>query len=151
MKKMTLVLAVLTLLVCILSIPASAAEMLDTGKTEIIYVDGLGEVTVTTVTEVYDSVARSSQKSVSKTQKIEYGGQLVATVTLKATFGYDGSDAWVVSSSGVRDISSGWSYSGQSIAKNGGSVTLTATLSKGIGVKIPISITMTCSPTGTIS
>lgn len=151
MKKKTLMLLVLAMLIGIFTIPASAAAQPNSEETEVIYVEGLGEVTVTTVTQVQEAGMRSSQKSASKARKFEYDGKEIATVTLKATFGYDGSDAWVISASGTKSISSGWSYSGQSIDKDGGSVSLTATLSKGIGMKVPVEITMTCSPSGTIS
>lgn len=151
MKKIVLKLSILALLVCALSIPASAFAVENTRTTEIIYVEGLGEVEVTTITKVQNSLVRSSQKSASKTKEFTYDGQVVATVTLKATFGYDGSSAWVVSATGSQNISSGWTYKNQSIDKSGNSATLTATLSKGIGVKTPVEITMSCSPSGTIS
>lgn len=151
MKKKILMLFALAMVMSIFTIPASAAEKANSEETEVIYVEGLGEVTVTTVTQVQEAGVRSSQRSASKAQEFKYMGQLIATVTLKATFGYDGSDAWVVSASGTKSISSGWSYSGQSIDKNGGSVSLTATLSNGISAKVPVEITMTCSPSGTIS
>lgn len=151
MRKKVLFLLVLTLLVSILSVPASATEKTGNVETETIYVDGLGEVAVTTVTQEQSMGLRSTKKSVSRVQKYKYKDQEIATVTLEAEFGYDGSDAWVISASGTKSISSGWSYSGQSIDKNGGSVSLTATLSDGISAKIPVEITMTCSPSGTIS
>lgn len=79
-------------------------------------------------------------------------GEEIATATLTATFGYDGSDAWVVSSSGSHTVEPGWSYSGERISHSGGTATLTATIksTKGLG-QFPVNISLTCSKDGDIS
>lgn len=151
MRKKLSVLLALVLLMGALAVPASAAAPETVYKTETIYVEGLGEVEVETVTTVHDSLLRSSKKTVETTDKYKSGGTVIATVTLKATFGYDGSDAWVESASVTKSTSGGWSYGGQSIDKDGGTVTLTAKLTKSSYPSIPVEITMTCSPSGKIS
>ena len=150
MKKLSIIFT-LILLAGVLTVPASAAEPKMMYETTVCYLDDCGEVEIETVTIVHDSVTRSSTKSVEKTQTVKVNGTVVATITLKATFGYDGSSAWMVSASTTKSTSGGWSYGGQSIVKNGGTVTLTAKLTKDKNDDIPISISMTCSPTGAIS
>ena len=151
MKKRSFVLALVILLVGVLTIPASAAEPEVVYESELVWVDGYGEVEVETATTVYDSVMRSSTKTASKSKTYKSEGTVIATITLKTTFGYDGSNAWVSSTNVTKSLSTGWSYSGQSIDKNGGTVTLTAEVYKLLVGTIPVEITMTCSPNGTIS
>ncbi len=109
-------------------------------------------ITVETVITVEDSLSRSSTKRASSTSTFKNKGEEIATVTLTATFGYDGSDAWVVSSSGSHTVEPGWSYSGERISDSGGTATLTATIksTKGLG-QFPVDISLTCSKNGDIS
>lgn len=151
MKKQSLVLVLVVLLVGMLTIPASAVAPDMTCESETVWVDGYGEVEVETVTTVYGSVMRSTTKTASKTKNYKADGTVIATVTLKTTFGYDGTEAWVNSTDVTKSTSLGWAYKGQSIDKDGGTVVLTAEVYKLLEGTIPVEITMTCSPSGTIS
>ena len=100
----------------------------------------------------YDSLLRSSTQKASSTSKFKNNGELIATVTLTATFGYDGSRAWVVSASGSHSMESGWTYSNQSISKSGGTANLTADIKSTTGLgSFPVDISLTCSTDGDIS
>ena len=147
-KKLSVILAA-ALLVCAMVLPASAAQETYC-QTETIYTD-FGPVDVETVITVYESLARSSTKSADIARTFRYDGSTIAVVTLYATFGYDGSSAWVVSASGSHTTYGGWSYSGENITTSGGTAYLTATLSHLLHRNVPVSISLTCSPTGQIS
>ena len=109
-------------------------------------------ITVETATTVYDSLLRSSTQKASSTSKFKNNGELIATVTLTATFGYDGSRARVVSASGSHSMESGWTYSNQSISKSGGTANLTADIKSTTGLgAFPVDISLTCSKDGDIS
>lgn len=150
MKKSVSILLSLVLLMGVFVIPASAADVEIYRETETYYVEGVGEVTVETVTTVFDSELRSSSKTASRTVDVEVDGEVIATITLKATFGYDGSEAWVISASATKSTSGGWTYGSQNIDMDGGTATLTAKLTKLLRPSIPVEISLTCSPSGTI-
>ena len=79
----------------------------------------------------------------------------VATVTLQASFGYDGSSAWVISDSASHSTVSGWSYGSESLDASGNTASLSATLTQWSGIipiqTVDVNISLTCSPTGEIS
>lgn len=149
-KKLSFLVAVI-LLVGILAIPTSAATPEAIYQTSMMYVEGYGEIEVETFLTVHDSLLRSSKKTANVKNNYKIDGIVIATVTFEATFGYDGSSAWVVSTSVTKSTSGGWTYGGQTIDKIGGTATLTARLTHSRYADIPIKITMTCSPTGKIS
>lgn len=109
-------------------------------------------VTVETVIVVDDDFLRSSTKRASISSTFKYYGEKAGTVTFTATFGYDGSRAWVVSASGSASMEPGWTYSGERISDSGGTAYLSASIqnedSPGI---IPVDISLTCSKDGDIS
>lgn len=146
-RMMSLILSILVL-ASVLILPAGAAAQ--SAPSTMVWIEEYGDLQVETILTVYDSL-RSSSRTAEKTKKVYSSGNLIATVTLKATFGYDGSEAWVISASASKSTSGGWSYGGQSIDKDGGTATLTAELSKYPYSDIPVEISMTCSPSGKIS
>ena len=93
--------------------------------------------------------ARSSTRDGGVDQSYSYGGKTIGVVRLTATFTYDGSTATAVSASGDHSVASGWSYSGQSTWCSGATAYLTATISG--PVSIPVSLSLTCSPSGALS
>lgn len=107
-----------------------------------------GVVCTTTIYE-YPFVLRSNTRQGSVVQEYKYSGKTIAYVSLNATFTYDGATATAVSASGDHSVSSGWSYSGQSTWCSGASAHLTATVSG--DVTFPVSLTLTCSPSGVLS
>lgn len=106
-------------------------------------------VVCTTTIYKHPSVMRSDTQMGSAQQKYTYGGETIAYVYLNATFTYDGSTATAVSASGDHSVASGWSYSGQSTWCSGATAHLTATISG--AVSIPVSLSLTCSPSGALS
>ena len=147
MKRTISMLAALVLVVSLLS---SACFAQASAVTE---VRDLGNgVTVETVITVEDFLFRSSTKRASTVNTYKYKDEEIATVTLTATFGYDGSDAWVVSASASHTLEPGWSYSGERISDSGGTATLTATITNKSGPgSVPVDISLTCSKDGGIS
>lgn len=151
MKRYISLFLMLTLLLGTMVLPSYAVSNEKKTETEIVYVEGVGTVEIETITTVFSGAARSSTVIGEKTKNYKADGTLIATITLKATFGYDGSSAWVNSASVAKSTSNGWTYGGQNIDKDGGTATLTAALSHSKYADIPVEITMTCSPTGKIS
>lgn len=148
MKKLS-IFFVSAIMLFTMSLPAGAVQEsyrhIDVIDTE------FGPVEVESVLIIHQSKERSNTKSADAVQTYKYGGKVIAEVTLSATFGYDGKTAWVTSASGSRTTYDGWSYSGQSISKSGGTATLTATLSHSLHRSISVNVSLTCSPTGQIS
>lgn len=114
--------------------------------------------TVEIKTTVYNTCAAlklSSVRSATKTKTYKENGTVVATVTLNATFEYNGSSAWVTGKSAGHSTVSGWSYSDESFKTGGTTARLSATLTHWFAVipmrKINADVSLTCSPSGIIS
>lgn len=141
-------------LLCGISAPIASAAMPEAIQTTSIEYLGNG-ITVETTTTVYQSLLRSSTKRATKESTYKNGSTTIATVTLDATFGYDGSSAWVVSASASHWVASGWTYESQSISTSGATARVTATLKKWLGPittdSVPVDDKLTCSLNGTIS
>lgn len=133
-----------------LMVPAAYAAPESSRETEVIHTEA-GDFEIETTTVIYDSVARGSSKTAGRTHTIKYGGKVIAEVTLTATFGYDGTTAWVISANGSFRTYDHWIYSGETITKSGGTATLTATLSHASYDSVAVNISLTCSPTGVIT
>ncbi|MDR1157625.1 MAG: hypothetical protein LBK75_04870 [Oscillospiraceae bacterium] len=154
MKKVK-VLACCLAMLCLMSVSvfSYAAEPGDAQTTDIEYLgDG---ITVETTTTVHNSLLRSSTKSATRESTYKDNGTTIATVTLNATFGYDGSSAWVVSASASHWVASSWTYENQSLSTTGATARVTATLKKWLGsilvTSASVNIPLTCSASGTIS
>ena len=107
------------------------------------------EITCVTTISWEADQSRKSERDGSVIKNYYHSGECVASVVLRATFTYDGATATAVSASGDHSVSSGWSYSGQFTWCSGATAYLTATISG--PVSIPVSLSLTCSPGGTIS
>ena len=147
MKKNLTLMVVLFGLIFTMALPVGAASQTVCETKTVTTVYGDFEIEETLI--VYNNL-RSSSRTASKTATCRQNGSVVAEATLTATFGYDGSSAWVGNASGSHTTYSGWSYSGEKISKVGSTATLTASVSKS-GVVKSISVSMTCSPSGSIS
>ncbi len=125
---------------------------------EISYVDELENGFVSeTVIKVLPSLARDSAVKVDASSTIkDDAGAWVATVTLHVTFVYNGMTAGVSSVSYSKSLASGWSYTNHKITQStlstssGADAKLTANLRK-ILYNVPVSISVHCSPDGTIT
>lgn len=148
MKKKFVCMAILLCLVFTMAVPAGAApqviQTMETVTTE------YGDIEVETTIVVYSDF-RSSSKRAEATRTYKQGGKVIAEVTFSANFGYDGKTAWVISASGSHTTYDGWSYGGERITKSGGTATLTATVSKLEEYPISVNISITCTPSGSIS
>ena len=106
---------------------------------------------VTCVTTIYEgnSMTRSATQQGYVNKDYYYEKERIATVVLNAVFSYDGSTATLVTAGADHSVAPGWSYSGQSIWGTGATAHLSATISG--PVTFPVSLSLTCSPGGTLS
>ena len=80
------------------------------------------------------------------------GDTLIAEITFRATFSYDGSSVFVVYKSVIQtDTYSGWTYTQQSFTSSGGTVTLEGKLRKLLVMNIPFTMGLTCDVNGNIT
>lgn len=138
------------LLLCTAVLPCAAAQPASSVQQSVIHTE-YGDIVVTTTLTVYDSAARASTKRANKKHSFTYQGENIATVTLFATFGYDGKSAWVEEASASHDTSGGWSYGNETIKDSGNTVFLSARLSKFLYPSVDFTLSMTCSPNGEIT
>ena len=109
---------------------------------------GNGITAVVTITESSGLTRGSKTHTLSK----EYysSGTYIGNAALMASFYYDGSIARATGASGTGSGSNGWSYGGQSTGTSGNRAYLNATLSNG-SRSVPVNLSLTCSPSGSIS
>lgn len=109
---------------------------------------GNGITAVVTITETNGLTRSSKTHQISK----EYysSGTYIGVAALTASFYYDGSTARATGASGAGAGANGWSYGGQSTGTSGNRAYLNATLSNG-SRSVPVSLSLTCSPSGSIS
>ena len=136
MKKNITLMAVLFCLIFTMALPVGAASQVVCETTTVTTVYGDIEVEETLV--IYTNL-RSNTKSVDKTSTYRQGGSVIAEVTLNATFGYDGKTYGV------------WSYNNERITKSGGTARLSAALNAPLSQGVSVNISLTCSPSGSIS
>ena len=148
MKRKLSALLIGAMMFCCAALPAqayaAAAPEVEVVRTE------HGDFTVETVLTVYPALSRAQTARADKVQTVKYGGEVIAEVTLSATFGYDGDEAWVEEAESDYETYDGWRYGSEEIEDSGGTVTLSAMLSHITEGRIPVDISMTCSPSGTI-
>lgn len=161
MKKLLSSILALTMVLSI-SIPGFAQEISSQNfqsSTSTVTTENLGNgltvETKTTILNTYATLANSSSRSATRTKTYKANGSTVATVTLGASFGYDGTSAWVSSKSASHTNVSGWSYGSESLESNGDTVNLSAVLTQWAGIipigTVDVNISLTCSPNGQIS
>ena len=147
-KLLTLFLA--TLMV-IMAVPAGAVSSTEVYReTEIIHTED-GDIEVETILTIHDSLFRANARTASKTKTYTASGNTIAEVTLTATFRYDGSTVSVTNTDSSYSTYDGWSYKNESISTSGGTATLTAKLTKLLHTNVSVSVSMTCTPSGSIS
>lgn len=133
-----------------LMIPSAYAAPDVYQETGVIHTE-LGDFEIESTTTIYDSILRGSGRRADRSISAKNNGKVIADVTLSVTFGYDGKTAWVSGTDSSHTTYDGWSYGSENISKSGGTATLTATLTHSVYRSIPISTSLTCSPTGQIS
>ncbi len=112
------------------------------------YTEDLGN-NITVVVTITQTVTRSTTTT-TKAHDYYYDGQYIGRAALSASFYYDGSTARATEAIGTGSGSNGWSYGGQSTGTSGNRAYLNATLSNG-SRSVPVSLSLTCSPSGSIS
>ncbi len=108
-------------------------------------------VVVKTTLVIHESMLRSSTKRATKIMDYQYDGTDIASVSLTASFGYDGSDAWVNSTSVDHTTYDGWSYGSETVSESGGTANLSAKLTKLFHTTVKVDISITCTANGVIS
>ena len=102
-------------------------------------------------TKEFASNARANTRTAVKTADFETPeGKVITTVKLTASFSYNGSSATCTSANASYFMYDGWMYSNKSTTRSGNSATTTAKVSKGRDY-FNVNVTMSCSPTGSIS
>ncbi len=108
--------------------------------------------TVETIFTIYKSVSRLRDKSASVEKNyFGAGSEKAASVTLYATFSYDGSDAWCVSA--YSDVSeyNNWRYGSENIDDTDNRAKLSARLTKSGESSKSVSMYIKCSADGEIT
>ena len=149
MKKLTALFICMLLLVGCIT-PCTAAE---TEKVISYTVETMENgVTVEETITMLQSAARSTTETYTKTKTYKHNGDLIAEITITATFQYDGSTVSVVSKSvSTCETYEGWSFKQSSFTSSGGTVTLTGKLTKLILLNADVSISLTCDKNGNVS
>lgn len=104
----------------------------------------------TIIIEDASPLSLMATKKATKQDVYKFNGSQIATVSITASFGYDGSSSWVNSASVSKSVSSGWTYSNESITTSGGTAAVTATLTKN-PYNVAVYTYISCSPDGEIS
>lgn len=139
--------ALCVMMLCAAALPAGAVQSDDRNISVTVSEDGRLEIV--TVLELSNSLLRTS-RTAHKTSYVNYDGERIAEVTLTATFGYDGDEAWVEESESDYETYDGWRYGSERIRESGDTVSLSAKLSHATEGTSSVNISMTCSPNGTI-
>ena len=150
MKKSVSLLLTVFLLFTVAIFPSAASNSNVSESTSIIHTD-FGDIQVDSTLIIFDSLSRADSRSAKHTETFRYDGKVIATVTLSATFGYDGKSAWVEKSSSSHTTSGGWSYGNETIKDSGNTVFLSARLSKFLYPSVDFTLSMTCSPNSEIT
>lgn len=153
MKKRIITMCLMALIIVTVLAPAAQAEYMP--EEVITTVTDLGDgVTVESIITVHESISAFSTMATKKATKVDTykrNGTQIATVSITASFGYDGNTSWVNSASVTENVSSGWKYGNEEITTSGGTATVTATLTKTGVVTLDVYTWISCSPDGDIS
>ena len=153
MKKRIISKCLMALIIVSMLASAALAEYMPEETVTIVKAleNGITVESIITVHESFSAFSTMATKKATKTDTYKRNGTQIATVSITASFGYDGSSSWVNSASVSKSVSSGWTYSNEKITTSGGTATVTAILSK-IGVaSMDIYTYISCSPDGEIS
>lgn len=110
---------------------------------------GDGFTMITTV-KLSDVQLYGGSVSGEAASNVYYSGTYIGSITVKATFGYDGSKVGVSSKSATVTTDNSWSYKNKSVSGSGGSATASCTFYKGSTSKYA-SATVYCDKNGNIS
>lgn len=140
----------LALLMFTMSFPVGAANTETISESEVIHTE-IGDIEIETVLTIYDDLFASGTKTATKDQTYKYAGTVIADVSFMATFRYTGSSVSVTDTDSDYTTYNGWSYRNESISTSGGTASLSSSLTKLLAGTVPVSISITCTPSGAIS
>ncbi len=92
---------------------------------------------------------RQKRGTARKTYRI--GSDIIAVVSLTATFWYDGSDSGVVSTDSSHTVYDDWSYRNESMWDSGDTAYLSAVLTNPDIEDVDVDLSLSCSPSGQLS
>lgn len=129
MKRIILTFCCLALILAFVPHAAAANE---TGTTDnvIYYSEKILENGLIMIDQITDiTTARSTDKTVERTNTYKDGNTVIAVITIQGTFQYDGNSVSVISKSITQlDTYNGWSFTQDSFTSSGGTITLKGTL-----------------------
>lgn len=147
MKRIGTIFLCLVILFC-MTAPYAAAETPDAQTRILDLGDGF---TVEEATTIFAS-ARSSTTTAQRSFDVKSGDTVIAEITIKGTFRYDGSSVSVVSKELTKcETYDGWSFSSSSLTSSGGTITFSGTLKKGLWSSKSITLPLSCDKDGNIS
>lgn len=145
---------ILSILICFILVipvvvPANAAE----NKVVLFHSETMLENGVLVIDELaVHPQMRSSTQSYERSKTFTRGNTTIAVIAILGTFRYDGSTVSVVSKEVTQtDTYDGWNYSQSSFTSSGGTITLSAKLTKLLNASIPFTMTLSCDKDGNIS
>ena len=132
------------------AIPCYAADSNPESSSVTVYQLENGITVERTILESDISTYATKQKRGTTKQTYRIGSDVIAVVSLTATFWYDGSDSGVVSTSSAHTTYDDWSYGDESIWDRGDTAYLSAVLESSIGT-VDVDLSLSCSPSGQLS
>lgn len=132
-------------LLCCFSLPVFAAE-----PANVTYED-LGNGFAVKTTLIHEAGNSRTTAADTKVKEYTYNGTWIATVTLNASFSYNGSTVSVTNAYATRSLASGWIYYNESLTKSGGTASLSASLTRNGCGTVPVALSLTCDKNGNIS
>lgn len=129
--------------------PASATERQNT----FLYTEYSLEDGIVVIDEVIEHPqSRSNSKEYTRRKTLVKDDVVIAIISIHGSFQYDGSSVTVVSKSVTQtDTYDGWSYKQNSFTSSGGTITLSAKLTRLLVLNIPFTMTLSCDKDGNIS
>ena len=104
-----------------------------------------------TILESDVSTYATNQKRGTAKQTYRIGSDVIAVVSLTATFWYDGSDSGVISTDSSHTVYDRWSYKNESVWASGDTHYLSAVLTNPSIEDVNVDLSLSCSPNGQLS
>ena len=149
MKKI-LALLMVSMVAAFSTLPCYAADSVSETPTTVYQLEN-GITVERTIIESDISTFASKQKRGTAKQTYRNGSEVIAVVSLTATFWYDGTDSGVVSVDSSHTVYDGWLYHNESTWDSGDTAYLSAEITKIVVGTIYADLTLSCSPTGQLS
>lgn len=150
MKRIGLTILCFILIISV-SVPCAGAASAYERESNVQIIDLGNGVTAEETTTVFEN-ARSSTRVAERNWSVKNGSTVIADISVKGTFRYDGSPVSVVSKELTQcETYDGWDFSSSSLTSSGGTITFSGTLKKSLWSSKPVSVTLSCDKNGNIS